>query len=152
MTHHVSGVIAKEAELRAMAERLGIGAPARLKAGLAFLPVDESFGPGAEDVIGNFEHLSSSLLAWLKAQSSLTTLAYVETEYHGGMGCQGAVVCSNGKIIMPPEHGDGPGGPVSKAIRLLGLKSSLPSVDEFAEAGLDQFRSNDDWRSAAQSV
>lgn len=78
------------------------------------------------------------LLAKLSADG---ILAYVETEYHGGQGGQGAVVIQDGKEIMPPEWSES--DTINRALRLLGV-GSTNTEDEFLMLGLGMSRDNDD--------
>ena len=68
-------------------------------------------------------------------------LAYVETDYFGGVGGQGAVVYSNRKVLMEPVWGGI--GTINRALELIGVEE-LRAGDRFAALGLDGVRSNDD--------
>jgi hypothetical protein len=68
-------------------------------------------------------------------------LAYVETEYHGGQGGQGAMVIQDGQEIMSPEWSES--DTINKALRLLGI-GSTKTEDEFLMLGLGMARNNDD--------
>ena len=68
-------------------------------------------------------------------------LAYVETEYFGGVGGQGAIVCCNGKEVMPPIWRKS--GTINDALKHIGMKRGL-LYDRFAAAGFMQVRDNDD--------
>jgi hypothetical protein len=77
----------------------------------------------------------------LQTMSRDGQLAYIETEYFGGVGGQGALVCRNGEEVMAPRwHGH---GTINKALRLIGMPRRL-FQDHFAAAGFDQVRDNDD--------
>jgi hypothetical protein len=68
-------------------------------------------------------------------------LAYVETEYFGGFGGQGALVCRDGVEIMPPTWREY--GTINDALNRIGLKRDA-FADEFVAAGFDLVRDNDD--------
>ena len=68
-------------------------------------------------------------------------LAYVETEYFGGLGGQGALVCRDGNDVMTPTWDSI--GPINDALALIGMPHG-PFLDLFAAAGFDKVRSNDD--------
>ena len=68
-------------------------------------------------------------------------LAYVETEYFGGVGGQGALVCRDGIEIMPPTWRQS--GTINEALKLIGLERGS-SVDEFVAVGLGLVRDNDE--------
>lgn len=68
-------------------------------------------------------------------------LAYVETDYFGGVGGQGAVVYRDGHEVLPRTWGKA--GVINGALRLLGVKRKL-LADRFTVIGFGQVRSNDD--------
>ena len=68
-------------------------------------------------------------------------LAYVETEYFGGVGGQGALVCRDGEEIMMAAFANS--GMINKALRLIGVRRGL-LADEFTVAGFSEVRNNDD--------
>lgn len=69
-------------------------------------------------------------------------IAYIETDYFGGNGDQGAVAWSNEQLIMAPVRGRR--GPIDRALALLGVQR-VWGQDEFATTGLDRLRYMDDW-------
>ncbi len=91
-------------------------------------------------------------------------LAYIETEYFGGTGGQGAAVYEGGAEIMPPTWAEsgvinralgllGVGGLsthshsallgfIRRSLRVLGIPFGIP-IDAFAEIRLSEFRNND---------
>lgn len=68
-------------------------------------------------------------------------LAYVETEYFGGVGGQGALVCRDGVEIIPPTWRES--GTINDALKRMGLKRGA-FADEFVAAGFGLVRDNDD--------
>ena len=83
-------------------------------------------------------------------------VAYVEAEYFGGLGYQGAVVWQDGRIVLGPltTADDSPvpdRSPISLALRHLGV-SATGYVDEFAAVGLDRHRQMDEWTVGPASV
>lgn len=77
----------------------------------------------------------------LRSLSSTMHLAYIETDYFGGQGGQGAMVCRNGKEILSPcwKNAD----VINTALRMIGVKRRSLD-DEFHILGLQHFRSNED--------
>src|SRR5436305_5188708 len=76
--------------------------------GFAILPVDADFvdsvtgarpGQSTED----FMLLTAAFDDLLRRFSLLGPIAYIETEYFGGVGGQGAAVYSRGETVMEPE-------------------------------------------------
>jgi hypothetical protein len=76
----------------------------------------------------------------------LGPIAYIETEYFGGVGWQGAAVYSGGETVMVPGWRES--GPIDRALRLIGVKCLLLR-DRFQALGLEAYRSNDDLIQAA---
>lgn len=88
-----------------------------------------------------FMLLSAGLHRLLVDISEDGILAYVETEYFGGQGGQGAMVIQDGQEIMPPEWSES--NTINRALRLLGIESTN-SQDEFLMIGLGMARNNND--------
>lgn len=88
-----------------------------------------------------FMMLTEGFRKLLQTMSRNGQLAYIETEYFGGVGGQGALVCRNGEEVMAPRWRDH--GTINKALRLIGMRRRL-FQDHFAAAGFDHVRDNDD--------
>lgn len=88
-----------------------------------------------------FMLLTNGFLELLKLMSHNGQLAYVETEYFGGVGGQGALVYRNGEEIMPPRWKES--GTINEALRLIGVPLEQ-FFDRFSAMGFDQIRSNGD--------
>lgn len=88
-----------------------------------------------------FMLLTSGFRDLLRSLSVGGQLAYCETEYFGGVGGQGALVCRDGEEIMPPRWGES--GAINAALKLIGITRGW-LADEFTVARLDGFRCNDD--------
>lgn len=65
-----------------------------------------------------------------------TKLAYVETDYFGGIGTQGGVLYENGRIRIAPHSGN---GTINLLLRELGVKC-LANKDEFDSLNLGNYR------------
>lgn len=156
MGHHVGGGVARPRVLAGIATGRGLGAPTPLRRGLSPLPIDgENVGglaaSGPEPTPLAFEHLTPAVLAALTELSAGCRLASIETDYFGGVGGQGAVVRDGGRVVMRPLRGDGPRGPVSRALAHLSVCVGPPYFDEFDAVGLGDVRSNQAWRRASAS-
>jgi hypothetical protein len=87
--------------------------------------------------------LSPEEIQYLAAFSAGAALAYVQTNYFGGRGWQGAILWRDGTCVYGPEVmwvQDEAGRsaaewPINRALRGLGVQSSL-GRDEFATVGL----------------
>ena len=86
--------------------------------------------------------MSEALKYALSQMSKTTPVAFVETDYFGGRGTQGATVYRDGKCVMDPVSGDQ--GQINAALRMLGV-SAKGCFDEFEAAGLVRHRNNDAW-------
>lgn len=135
------------------------------------LPVDADFvdsvtQPRPSQSTETWMLLTDAFHDLLRELSRFGPLAYIETEYFGGVGGQGAAVYSDGMVMMEPEWSDsGPinraleligvkplrrpqnrswfCSPVNRALKLIGIKRGLLG-DRFSTLGLGQYRSNDD--------
>jgi hypothetical protein len=119
--------------------------------GFAILPVDADFidsvtaarpARSTEKIV----LLTAAFDNLLRRLSLLGPIAYIETEYFGGVGGQGAAVYSGGETVMEPEWQGS--GPIDRALRLIGVKRLLLG-DRFRALGLEEYRSNDDLVEAA---
>jgi hypothetical protein len=98
--------------------------------------------PSDPQLVGCFEGLSARVEEFAVSLSRVAPIAYVETEYFGGVGVQGAAVWIDGArrlLIEPCES-----GPINDALRLLGVVAR-EGVDEFDSVGLGRHRSNKVW-------
>lgn len=91
--------------------------------------------------------LSEALKETLASLSQDVPIAYVETEYFGGIGEQSATAYHLGVCILEPQTDVS--GPISAALQMLGVQRGN-HIDEFAAAGLDRFRNNEGWMEAAE--
>ncbi|BCU77819.1 hypothetical protein [Luteolibacter sp. LG18] len=151
MGHHISGIIGAPAILRDFARENSLHAPAALKGGLAFLPLDDDHLEALFPRPGEFDpamtYLSAALKDVLAVLSSLGPVAYVETDYFGGTGVQGATVYRDGRCVLEPRTEEY--GVVSEALRLLGVAAEW-GEDEFDAVGLGRHRSNEGWVEAGK--
>ena len=74
-------------------------------------------------------------------QSEEHPLAYIETDYFGGVGEQNAVVAVEGRVVIGPESGS---NVINKALQVIGVRRLSPALDEFDALGLDCLLDNDD--------
>ena len=109
------------------------------------LPVDETIvatisGPSASSNFGGFQLLCEGFHDSLRELSRFGPLAYIETDYFGGVGGQGGAVYANREILMSPEWRSS--GSINRALKQLGVKPRLVG-DRFAALGLMEYRSKD---------
>lgn len=136
MGHRLLAFIGSASQLIPVAMTLKLREPRHLSPELALLPVADEFGGHT----GEGEWAPPAAVLQLLAQHAhATPIAFVETDYFGGTGGQGAVVFNDGAAIYGPEWGVI--GPINRALALLGVEITPPSTDEFDTIGLGWLRS-----------
>lgn len=87
-----------------------------------------------------FMLLTPAFEDYLRRLSGGGILAYVETDYFGGNGGQGALVFADGSSLMAPEWDSS--GTINRALELIGMPR--PSIgDRFAAIGMEKVRDNE---------
>ena len=94
-----------------------------------------------------FIHLSESFVTLLRDLSEHGKICYLETEYFGGEGGQGACVFEHGTELMPPTWAES--DTINDALAVLGVQCSA-SLDGFDTIGLGAVRKNDDFSKGQQ--
>lgn len=119
----------------------------RCSENFSFIPYDRGQEHDAQ-VMPPFDELTAEAEKLGKDLSSQGAVAFVETEYFGGIGVQAAIVWLNGDVALGPltdwenaafspvSH------PINQALQLMGVVCS-GGEDEFDTVGLGQFRSNE---------
>ena len=157
MAHTISGLIGASGLLGTFSKEYGLPEPVPLKVPLHFLPL--GFGQRAwllslsgstdetalslPDAHPGFMYLTVGLMRLLEELSHRGDVAYIETDYFGGPGDQGAVLYRAGAAIYGPKRADI--GPISEVLKLMGVQKSDSDFDEFDTAGLGRYRQNRDW-------
>ena len=149
MGHYIQAIVGSKHVLDSIQQRFGMSRVVELSQGLFLLPVIEELYdalPSTRDALTwegefHFRFLDSKVVALLKEASKESAVAYVETEYFGGDGDQGAIVARDGTIVFGPAAGD---GSINAALRLIGATKEA-AYDEFDAIGLSRFRNNEDW-------
>ena len=94
-----------------------------------------------------FVHLNADLTNLLMRLSTSSPILYFETDYHGGVGGQSAILFRGGHVVFGPEHHFGTKlpnlTPISEALELMGIGST--DVDAFEAVGLSKHRNTEDW-------
>jgi len=171
MGHFIEGFIAKRDGLANAAPPFDDAVICPLEQGFGFLPLPDEW-PDAEDDesddgetgpwVEPFTRLSARLADWARELSQHVPVAYVQTDYFGGMGGQCAMAWANGTIAHgptaestfrpsseKPSPFDGP-NPINHALRVLGVVRGK-AHDEYDALGLGLHRSNEKWIHAARS-
>ncbi len=154
MSHYITGILSDLPRLRRFSSENGLHSPAPLIEDLGFLPLSDghldSLFPEQGDFDPAMTYVSTALRAALAELSKGGVLAFIETEYWGGDGTQGATAYRDGVCIMEPQA-EGL-GPISHALGLLGYRAAEGKSDEFETVGLGRFRNNEDWIEFAESA
>jgi hypothetical protein len=141
MGHHIHGAIGARAAIERLSAALGGRAHVvALEAGLFWYPLsdealdalDDGGGPKlaiAEDAA--FVHLVPGVAGAIAAASG-DGLAYIETDYFGGVGDQRAACWIRGERVLA-------NGLVNRALALLGVRASA-GKDEWDTVGLGKHR------------
>lgn len=155
MPHYISGLIAETSLLQQFATSLALAPPAPLEFGLSFLAVDDDdvvriAGTSSPiDINDENRGLDSAFIPTVLLLSEQGPILYVQTDYWGGTGEQGALLADKGCAVFGPEHRGILPGPISRALALLGVTCGPGDFDEFQAVGLERHRDNDSWREAA---
>jgi hypothetical protein len=114
-----------------------------------------------------FRSLTNAVAVFARELSLNGPVAYVETEYFGGNGDQGAAAWDQGRLIYGPRRSSFPGA-INQALATLGVRKPSPQGseetpwltklwrrafqtarrafrDEFAAVGLGRRRQTDEW-------
>ena len=108
---------------------------------LSFLFADEPDRDGQD----KFERLTGGVWRVAADLSENGSVAYIETEYFGGLGDQAAIAWREGRVVLSANRADI--GPINAALRVLGA-AAQGQLDEFESVGLGRYRSNESWLEA----
>lgn len=149
MTHVVEAVIAADSVLGPFVDRYRHARAIQLPQELILVPITEALydevtseGPLQE----RFERLSTALIRELAELSVSGPVAYIETEYFGGIGEQSAIAWRDRCVVVGPVFSaEGAAAPVNQVLRFLGVVVTPPAFDEFDSVGLGTYRTTGDW-------
>jgi hypothetical protein len=149
MSHCISAFVARAPIIAALSQVLG-GAPyykLRSEQFLILPLTDDAFDASlaktalSELAAEDFWRLTVGLCDLAKECSTFGAIAYVETDYFGGTGTQGAAAWFGGKEILAPAVSLAT-GPINTALNAIGLAPE-DKFDEFDTLGLDRVRRMD---------
>jgi hypothetical protein len=155
--------------LRAELHEVGVVVVDLEQAGLGLVPLTGRVRQAlnerdsAPEPMSGFYELTRPVSAWAASLSSVTPIAYVEMEFHGGEGTHAAIGWADGKIAWGPrftsnnqadchEHyrlATGDEMAINGVLRWLGIRRGA-AIDEFEAAGLTRLRWTDEWEAAAK--
>jgi hypothetical protein len=153
MSHAVNAIVGRAAVKDAILAEIPGARAISLRKGLFLVPITDELldalgeqNPNVEDVTSEvFWKFSGSLALVLQRVSNQGPIAYIETEYFGGVGTQAAAAWRDGRLLMSPAKARR--GPINRALRHLGVRFTWPR-DAFQTVGLHRYRNNDDWIAA----
>ena len=159
MAHCIQAIVAKQSVVAYFCDRHNGLRYLALPQDFAVIPVERKF----VEVVTNkmlpqstetFFNLVPEFVSFLTAESVHGRLAYIETEYFGDAGGEGALVCDNQSIIMKPAW---QADAVLEALRYLGVKPLANSnmfqfANECGVLGIGDFRSNEKIYAAIESA
>lgn len=93
-----------------------------------------------EDPCSELDGFDRTVKEILEQYSFRTKLAYIETDYFGGVGTQGGVLYENGCEACPPRVGE---GTINALLKELGARHR-PGTDEFDSLELGKYRHIDE--------
>jgi hypothetical protein len=147
MAHHIQVLIGSKATLDTIHSQFGGSKVIELPQNLALLPVTEELydaipavGPVTPSDEG-FIYLDPKIKELLLEHSAAGSLGYLETDYFGGDGDQGAILANDGEVIYGPQRGS---DSINQMLRLMAVQK-FDKFDEFAAVELGRYRSNRDW-------
>ncbi len=160
MGYELRALVGKRSLLEQHATRYQHTVMAKLRQGIALIPLSEDLPDEIQCLVDEpqpFEELwflGSRVAKWAEEISKEGPIAYVEAEYHGGVGSQAAVVWDHEVVVLGPLKTEIVpldktlsalrGMPINRVLRQLGVVAEDTS-DEFESAGLRQHRDMEDW-------
>ncbi len=162
MGHRMTAFIGKNEAIQNLANKWPCTAIIPLPQGYSMIWLtDELFDEvtetlGIKDTLDRCDlcFFSSAISRLMEDHSANSQLAYVETDYFGGVGTQGGVLFQNGKITFGPASGEGTINRILSALgvqkecnrgnhilEILGLRKN-PGKDEFDTLELGRYRNN----------
>ena len=149
MAHTLQALIGEHAFLESRTKAwIGVSC-VPLRYGLDMAPllpkqIENLFGkPETDQTSNSFNHFHAGMRAPLEQLSIGGQLAYIETDYFGGVGGQGAVVFDNGRLVFGPDWSAI--GPINAALNFLGVPESDHGYDAFDQLGLGRHRRTESW-------
>lgn len=144
--HIIRAFIAEEKIIRKLAVNW-LREPTILPQGFALLFLTEELFDDIEErkdikntLNNEFEFFTSAVSSVMEDHSSKGKLAYIETEYFGGVGGQGGVLYVDGKMKIAPTWENDIGGIINRVLSGLGVIKTNNN-DEFDSIHLCNYRS-----------
>lgn len=153
--HDVKALVASEKILRRMVLEFKTAIVCPLVQNLALVPITEDLARELEIHFIESEEpwlindMAAGVASAASRLSSANDVAYVSTEYFGGVGGQRAIVWRAERIVFQADNHTSssagwPNSPISRALRFMGVKAA-EGEDEFDTIGLGKYRSTEEW-------
>ena len=158
MGHNINAVLGKQPQIESMHREIKVGTVETKGVGFSVLLLDESAfdsltaEDNSPDPYTQFRFLSAPIYNMLFKVGSKAEIAYIETNYFGGVGSQAALLIRHGEIVGPfatedtwekntNEYTQNPLGQraINHVLNLMGV-SKTSKKDEFAIVGLETTR------------
>ncbi|MEU8900879.1 hypothetical protein [Nocardia sp. NPDC048505] len=136
MAYELSAVIGELALLQAIGREHDVPV-VPLAQGLGLIPLTDEIVAALFEPGRRFEDV-------LRAWSTRGPVMYAWSEMHAGLGVQSATIWADG-VVTYHETGYPSHGPISLALRRLGLTGATDRRDEFDIAGLGRHRRTGAW-------
>ena len=156
MSYGLKAVVAAGGLLAAATVDLPGARVVDLRHGLAIMPMTDALltGFAGESKLRrtDFWNLPAGFDELLAEWSKTGPVAYIESEYFGGVGEENSAVWRDGNMALGPLHlvegeaAPAAGTPVCQALRELGVRAG-ETEDEFTIVGLGDHRDGMDWLS-----
>jgi hypothetical protein len=164
MAHSISGLIGRFFPLQVALRSFPVARVITLPQQYGFVPIShalievlaQTFAEAPSNAYGECLGLVPPLIAFASHLSHQLPLAYIETEYFGGIGQQSALVWHDGQVVLGPlliDTSDTTSPkplpplsdfPINQVLHRLGVQPA-DALDEFEALGLHQHRFNDVW-------
>ena len=147
MEHMIRAIIGKDHVIQLITERWVCAEMIKLPQDYALIFLNDKLFDDIEKLIDlkntcnypHLNHLTDSVICFLKEHSLGAQLVYIETDCFSGYGTQAGVIFENGEMKCEPMDGD---GTVNHLLRLLGVMKRL-FKDEFDTLELYKYRRMD---------
>lgn len=149
MGHNISAIIGRRSTIQKLADTWIYASVIELPQEFAMVFLTNAFIESIEELynlsddfccpaLDSFTTVAEQLL---EEFSFHTRLAYIETDYFGGVGTQGGVLYENGRILIEPRGGE---GTINLLLKELGVLR-MCGLDEFDSLSLGNYRHMQDF-------
>jgi len=103
MGHNINAIIGGRETLARLIEQFGSPKPTEIPFDLIIVPLDEQrldvLATSTEPSFDGFTYLTPTMVAEIGRKLGAGPALYIETEYHGGTGGQGAALFNDGMLV-----------------------------------------------------